>query len=861
MTANHTLFANDLSGSDSLRPWLLLGPIYKDVSTSVDGLSLFEGTDTETGRRELDRIRRDIQDFLPMARAEEEKKDSFFQQEHAWHLCRMEEPMISVGHYFTSNHAGILFAANKLFVADDTSLRTQLHHNRPSHTIIYLNGQCVYDRTHLAPRLYHADITNEVELNLSTGWNDLRVAVLRIGRSAQVSLRMDIKQDGVRAAVATNAGVAPKLREEVEKDARGFHLVRDLLRPGEAVQIRRPGPAIPGVHLSIRLHRDNQIVLGHTVTDESGEIELPVKGSLTEGKYSLEAIWQSEAGKALTSVRLEMIIIDPLPAMPGQDKMAERRRRALSLYAAKPQEDLALRTIWQQLAHYAMGSYASIDADAIEVACAHVRARQDCSDFILQGLLRLLAWDRKKPNLSPHIRELIKETVLDFKYWYDEPGNTLMFMGSENHRMLFHTAEWMAGTLFPLDEFSNSRQRGLFHASKARMLMTEWMRQRLRFGFDEWHSDTYYPISMLPLLNIYDFAAPGDAKLRLMAHQVLDYMCFNLAADSFDGVLGTPHARTYSNTLKHLELNGSSGLIWMLYGLGSLTRSGQIQTCCMLATSAYAPPAYFSEMACDGTTVVDSRIRQSGPNDGHGSANISLRRTPDYQLGAVQDYRKGRHDLAAHAAQITLRDKIAVFWSCPETSGEGGGMRPDYWSGSTSLPRTIHHGNLLSLSFKLKGQAWMSHCYFDCGRFDQVIIDPARLYARKGDALLAIMSQNPFTLTESGPYAHRELICTAAENTWIAECACAGDWKDFDAFVAAFRAARMATQADGSVCFDSPVQGCFVTGWDVVPTIDNQAINLGPYPLVDSPWAHSRFGSGEIFIHYGDQASELWGNL
>ena len=78
-------------------------------------------------------------------------------------------------------------------------------------------------------------------------------------------------------------------------------------------------------------------------------------------------------------------------------------------------------------------------------------------------------WERdsRQRQLSPEINALMKDTVLGFKYWVDEPGDTVMYMGSENHRLLFHVAEWMAGLLFPTEEFTNSRQNGLFHSQRA----------------------------------------------------------------------------------------------------------------------------------------------------------------------------------------------------------------------------------------------------------------------------------------------------------------------------------------------------------------------------------------------------------
>src|SRR5205814_4899725 len=128
--------------------------------------------------------------------------------------------------------------------------------------------------------------------------------------------------------------------------------------------------------------------------------------------------------------------------------------------------------------------------------CDFIAARKDCADFAIQGLLRLHCWEQRReaagqpPRLSAGVRAQMKDTVLGFKYWVDEPGDTVMYMGSENHRLLFHVAEWLAGQLFPLEEFTNSRQRGLYHATKGRTYITEWLRQRGRFGFDEWHSNS-----------------------------------------------------------------------------------------------------------------------------------------------------------------------------------------------------------------------------------------------------------------------------------------------------------------------------------------------------------------------------------
>ena len=64
----------------------------------------------------------------------------------------------------------------------------------------------------------------------------------------------------------------------------------------------------------------------------------------------------------------------------------------------------------------------------------------------------------------------------------------------------------------------------------------------------------------------------------------------------------------------------------------------------------------------------------------------------------------------------------------------------------------------------------------------------------------------------------------------------------------------------GSIIYESPSIGSFVTGWNVTPTVRGKPIQLRGYPMVDSPWAHADFGSGELTLRYGDEVYEIWFN-
>ena len=210
-------------------------------------------------------------------------------------------------------------------------------------------------------------------------------------------------------------------------------------------------------------------------------------------------------------------------------------------------------------------------------------------------------------------------------------------------------------------------------------------------------------------------------------------------------------------------------------------------------------------------------------------------------------------------AQVTLRNKVVIFWSCPHTSGEGSGLRPDYWSGHTTLPRVIQHKNVLSLTWRLTEMAWISHCWFPQALFDEVRLAGKWAFGRVGQGYVGIYSQHGYRVGDQGQYAGRELVCDAQENTWLAECGREADWGSFDAFVSALSQAQI-TAEGGVLTYQSPSIGRFVTGWDVTPAMDDTPIQLKGYPLVDSPWAYSQFGSGELTLRYGDQEYALWFN-
>ncbi|MEZ0227741.1 MAG: hypothetical protein ACAI25_03895 [Planctomycetota bacterium] len=151
----------------------------------------------------------------------------------------------------------------------------------------------------------------------------------------------------------------------------------------------------------------------------------------------------------------------------------------------------------------------------------------------------------------------IREALKRFKFWCDEPGPDKICWWSENHQILFATAEYLAGQLMPNEWFTNGGMRGTDHKNKARVRLLRWLDERLKFGFSEWNSPGYYEEDLKALYNLVDFC--DDPRIVKRAAMVLDTLVFDLARLTHKGSFGVTAARCY-------EKLGGDGSKWKSNG-------------------------------------------------------------------------------------------------------------------------------------------------------------------------------------------------------------------------------------------------------------------------------------------------------
>lgn len=150
--------------------------------------------------------------------------------------------------------------------------------------------------------------------------------------------------------------------------------------------------------------------------------------------------------------------------------------------------------------------------------------------------------------VAPEVIAAVRERLVSFRYWWDDPlpADRIdhKWFWSENHRLILAVDEYLSGQLLPDTTFAVTGLTGAQHRDRARARILEWIDERGRFGFSEWHSNVYMIKNTTPLLTLIELAE-GDEELVLRAVPALDLCLFDIAAHTQAGAYGATRGRTY----------------------------------------------------------------------------------------------------------------------------------------------------------------------------------------------------------------------------------------------------------------------------------------------------------------------------
>jgi hypothetical protein len=263
--------------------------------------------------------------------------------------------------------------------------------------------------------------------------------------------------------------------------------------------------------------------------------------------------------------------------------------------------------LYGQVCRVAMGH--EVDPDPIAASSEKLYAREDTSDFHAAALLRMLYLDRETGALDEQTRALIEQTLLDFKYWIDEPGVDQMCFWTENHQALYHSSELLVGQLFADEVFSNNGMTGAEHAVHAAPLIERWLDLRGRFGFSEWHSNVYFNEDIPALVNLADFAE--DPVIRAKAAAVLDIVAFDLLNNNYRGIFATVHGRTYESKFVDGLKESTDEAAWIMLGQGEYSSTGDFSGSFLASSPGYFTPSILEQVGQASAESHEHRQRDS----------------------------------------------------------------------------------------------------------------------------------------------------------------------------------------------------------------------------------------------------------
>lgn len=618
----------------------------------------------------------------------------------------------------------------------------------------------------------------------------------------------------------------------------------------------------------------------------------------------------------------------------------DKRRQAFFEHVHKNPASQGIKGFYYELVRL-YTNHGPVHEGIIRAALQYINERYDCADFVMLGIVRLLYQFKDSNLVSPVLLSEAGQTLLNFKYWPDEPGIDSMCYWTENHQIMFSCNEYLAGQLYPDRIFSNSGMNGFEKMQKSRGRIIHWLKMRYLTGFSEWLSNIYYDEDLTALINLVDFCR--DPLIVRLSEMVIDLLLLDMGLNTFQGAFGSTHGRSYTREKMSALFESTTDTQKLMFGMGIFSGQDNMSAASLALSEKYRMPRLLYEIAIDekrSETVSRQRmgiklkeaerwgLDLKNPDDvmtlltleayahprtfngvmdlfdryrwwenqffsmfkkmkplirilrysGLGrvltrimekdicrntreEVNIYTYKTPDYMLSSAQDYRKGYGGDQQHIWQATLSPDAVCFTTHP---GHAEDTSAGNWLGSGSLPRVAQHKNVLIAVYRISrmpgiymtNKLFYTHAWVPKGKFDEIREDKGWIFGRKGDAYIALYSQNTYRWQTSGKYSTGEIIAEGLKNIWICELGRKASDGDFTAFCGKIAVSEVVF-TDENVRYRSPSRGWIEFGWRGPLLVNDKEIALGDYPRHDNPYGYAPFPPQEIILSMGEHSLRL----
>jgi hypothetical protein len=336
-----------------------------------------------------------------------------------------------------------------------------------------------------------------------------------------------------------------------------------------------------------------------------------------------------------------------------------------------------------------------------------------------------------------------------------------------------------------------------------------------------------------------------------------------MAVNSYKGVFGSTHGRTYTPLIKGAYFEATSGISRLAWGMGLF--NNKIMGAVALACSDYEVPPLIAGIAADLPEEMWNRERHTGSEQdftwsgsrGTGVNKVTYK-TPDSMLCSAQDWHPGEPGFQQHIWQATFGPDAVVFVTHPKCVSEEGSQRPNFWHGNAILPRTAQWKDVLIAVHNLPEDDWMgfTHAYFPVSAFDAWEIRDGWAFAQKGEGYLALTAARGLEMVKRGNNAFRELRSYGKRNVWLAQlgrAALDGPLADFQQKILA----QPPDFEDLSVRYRSLRGQELRFGWQGPLLLDGVEQPLAGFKHYENPYCVADQPARQMEIRYGDEMLRL----
>lgn len=426
-----------------------------------------------------------------------------------------------------------------------------------------------------------------------------------------------------------------------------------------------------------------------------------------------------------------------------------------------------------------------------------IALRKDCSDFHLVIVLQI--YKNFQDKLSIECLKAIENTILEFRYWIDEPGDDVMWFFSENHALLFHICQYFAGQFFQDNVFKNSGLTGKELMMKAERLLDEWFSCFLNDYITEWNSSAYIPVDVLGLCSLYNLANE-KCNYKEQAEKGLNRLFYDMAVNSHDGAVMTTFGRSYEKELKGNYTAGTTSLLYIAYNYGCLNRASLAYISFIL--SDYEPPMEYKrylsleeneELVWEKTQGFEKHV------------DLYMYKNNRVQLSTAVNFRPFTDGYQEHIMQATIDKTAQVFINHPGEIQPYGNGRPNFWAGNGSLPRGFQYKNMGILEYHIPEihRIDFTHAYIPLHEFKDYIGDETCVAVEKNDSYIGVVAQQGLMMQTTGPCKFREFISFGRDNLWIIKVGRKEEYQSLQRFYTHMKKISIKATETGYEVYDS----------------------------------------------------------